>query len=280
MPELPEVQTVVNTLAPFVLGARIERVAHVRADMVEPAGFDLTKALACRTIVDLRRRAKRIVFTLDNETRFYIHLGMTGKMAVPDRDAPSEKHTHLIIDIRSSHPSPESRKPATKSRNASIHFIDPRRFGAIVWMGAAPHADLGPEPLTLRPDRLARLLSRTNRAIKTALLDQTLIAGIGNIYADEALHLAKIHPATPACRLDLPQVRRLNRAIKLVLRRAILAGGSSVRDYVSADGKRGAYQHRHRVYDREGEPCRTCRTRITRIVLGGRSTHFCANCQK
>lgn len=269
MPELPEVQTVVNTLAPLVVGARVARVAHVRADMIAPTGLDLQSALAQSTIVDLRRRAKRIVFTLQNEARFYIHLGMTGHLSLCDPDTPRPKHTHLVLELQT-----------RARRRAELRFTDPRRFGAIVWLGAAPDSGIGPEPLTLRPDRLARLLSRTNRAVKTALLDQTLIAGIGNIYADEALHLAKIHPTTPACQLPLAQVRQLNRAIKLVLRRAIRAGGSTIRDYVGADGRRGAYQLRHRVYDRASEPCRTCRTPIARIVLGGRSTHFCPTCQK
>lgn len=232
--------------------------------MVEPAGFDLPARLTGRRIEDLRRRAKRIVFTLDTRERFYIHLGMTGQLTVEPADAVLKPHTHLILDL---------------SSGSQLRFVDPRRFGAIVWMGNARHARVGPEPLTLRPQRLVRILSRTARPIKAALLDQTVIAGIGNIYADEALHLAGIDPRARACMLDASRVRRLNRVIKLILRRAIRAGGSSIRDYVDANGRRGSFQSMHRVYDRAGKPCTRCKTPILRIVLGGRSTHLCPRCQ-
>jgi formamidopyrimidine-DNA glycosylase len=132
----------------------------------------------------------------------------------------------------------------------------------------------------LKPGQLAKLLARTTRSIKTALLDQALIAGIGNIYADEALHRAGIHPLTPADKVNASKVGELNRAIKHVLNRAIRAGGSSIRDYVDAQGNKGSFQKTHRVYDREGKPCSTCKTPIVRIVVGGRSTHFCPTCQK
>lgn len=127
---------------------------------------------------------------------------------------------------------------------------------------------------------LARRLDNTRRSIKTTLLDQTVVAGIGNIYADESLFEARIDPLTPAYELSDEQVRRLTRAIKLILRRAIRAKGSTLRDYRAADGSTGSFQSRHRVYDRAGLPCRTCKTPISRIVLGGRSTHFCATCQR
>ena len=139
---------------------------------------------------------------------------------------------------------------------------------------------MGPEPLTLRPTMLASRLMRTRRAIKVALLDQRLIAGLGNIYVDEALHAAGIHPLTPANRLSARQAVALSRAIKTVLRRAIRSRGSSLRDYVDADGKQGNFVRYHRVYDRAGEPCVGCQTAIERIVLAGRSTHFCPRCQR
>ena len=138
---------------------------------------------------------------------------------------------------------------------------------------------LGPEPLTLRPERLGKQLARTRRAVKAALLDQVVIAGIGNIYADEALYLAQIHPLTPANELSGEQVGQLNRAIKLTLRRAIRARGSTLRDFVDADNEPGGYRSKHQVYDREGEPCRRCKGVIERIVLTGRSTCFCPRCQ-
>ncbi len=264
MPELPEVQTVVDTLAPLAVGRQILRGLHVRNDMLKPGGIDLFSLLKDRSVASIHRRAKRIVFTLDDRARFYIHLGMTGQLTLDPYDAPIKTHTHLILQLEG---------------GRQIRFVDPRRFGAIVWMGLDEHTHVGPEPLALRPDRLGRLLAKTSRAIKTALLDQTLIAGIGNIYADEALFIAGVRPTTRACELKPDDILRLNRAIKLVLRRAIRAGGSSIRDYVDANGARGSFQERHRVYGREGKPCANCKTPIQRIVLGGRSTHFCPTCQ-
>lgn len=264
MPELPEVETVVRTLAPHVTGQRIVEVLHLRADMLRPAGFDLISALARQTISDLNRRAKRIVFTLGDRQRFYIHLGMTGRLTIAPVDAPLVPHTHLIVSL---------------GGGRQLRLSDPRRFGEIVWMGQADHDNVGPEPLTLSTAELAERLAKTRRPIKSALLDQELIAGIGNIYADEALHRAEIHPARPAEALTEAEVARLNRAIKAVLNNAIRAGGSTIRDYVNADGKRGGFQNRHRVYDQEGKPCRSCKTAIVRIVQGGRSTHFCPICQ-
>jgi formamidopyrimidine-DNA glycosylase len=162
-----------------------------------------------------------------------------------------------------------------------VRFRDPRRFGGVFWLGCERgEEDLGPEPLTLRPGRLAKLLAKTRRAIKSALLDQRLIAGLGNIYADEALFLARIHPLIPANELTAEQAARLNRAIKQTLRGAIRHRGSTLRDYVDADNSPGGYRSKHKVYDRAGEKCRRCRRGvIERIVLTGRSTHFCPKCQ-
>jgi formamidopyrimidine-DNA glycosylase len=265
MPELPEVQTVVDTLRDRVLCRAVTEVPHVRTDMVTPPGFDLAAALAGRTIVSLHRRAKRIVFGFDDHTRMYVHLGMTGQLTLDDPAAPRKPHTHLVAQL---------------DTGRELRLVDPRRFGGIVWMGLSNrHANIGPEPLTLRPAALHRRLLRTRRPVKVALLDQALVAGIGNIYADEALHLAGISPANPASELTEADARRLSRGIKHVLRKAIRAGGSSIRDYVDGDGQRGGYQTAHRVYGREGKPCATCRRLIVRVVLGGRSTHFCPKCQ-
>lgn len=263
MPELPEVETVVRTLRPLIVGQTLRNVALARADIVSPVGFDLVGRLSDRTVAAIDRRAKRIVFTLDDASRFYVHLGMTGQLTVDAIDQPAKKHTHLAIDL------PGERQ---------LRFVDPRRFGGVFWLDDATDA-IGPEPLAMRATTLARQLATTRRAIKVALLDQRVVAGIGNIYADEALHAAGIHPLTPADQLGADDVRRLTLAIKRVLRRAIEAGGSSLRDYVDGEGRRGSFQNRHRVYDRAGEPCRRCKAAIIRIVLGGRSTCFCATCQ-
>ena len=265
MPELPEVQTVVNTLGPHVLGAIIRRVVHMRRDMISPVGFDLAAHLENRRIESIHRRAKRIVFTLDDQNQFYIHLGMSGRISVDSPDLERAIHTHLILQIEG---------------GRELRFRDPRRFGGIFWLGR-DNADgtLGPEPLTLGAAQLAQRLARTKRAIKNALLDQTVIAGLGNIYVDESLFAAGIHPLTRADKLTTEQVARLTRSIKQVLRRALRHRGSTLRDYADAEGGRGAFQLLHKVYDRADRPCATCKTPITRIVLGGRSTCFCRKCQ-
>ncbi|MGC4032735.1 MAG: bifunctional DNA-formamidopyrimidine glycosylase/DNA-(apurinic or apyrimidinic site) lyase [Tepidisphaeraceae bacterium] len=264
MPELPEVETVVRTLRPHLTGRSVMAIQHLRADMLRPAGFDLSTQIVGRPIAGIVRRAKRIVFNFSNGQEFYIHLGMTGRLSVEDTAAPLVKHTHLLANL---------------DNGRQLRFVDPRRFGEIVWLGGAGHVGVGPEPLGLKAADLLKQLRRTGRPIKAALLDQGVIAGIGNIYADEALHRAALHPLRPANTLNSDEVGRLNRAIKQVLNQAIKAGGSSIRDYVNADGDRGAFQVSHKVYDREGEPCRGCRGLIVRIVLGGRSTHFCPTCQ-
>jgi formamidopyrimidine-DNA glycosylase len=265
MPELPEVETVVRTLRPHVRGERIVRVDLRRTDIVQPTGSDLRTLLVGRIVQSLDRRGKRIVFTLDDGNTFYIHLGMSGKLTAETSDAPVRKHTHLIMD----------------TTEGQLRFCDPRRFGGIWWLGAnSADEGMGPEPLSMRSEQLLRNLHRTKRAIKVALLDQTLVAGIGNIYADEALFLAKIHPLKPANRLSEAEVTRLTSAIKEILRAAIKYKGSSLRDYTDAKGRRGRFQHQHRVYQQEGKACTGCGKPIQRIVLGGRSTHFCGRCQK
>ena len=264
MPELPEVETVVATLRPKVLGRPIVAVVSVRQDILTPPDVDLPARLSGRTFRAVERRGKRIVCTLDDGNRFYIHLGMTGQVSVVAADAPLPPHTHLELDLG-------------KTR---LRFRDPRRFGGLWWLGAAAaDEEMGPEPLGLRPAALLRRLGRTTRAVKNALLDQRVVAGLGNIYVDEALHAAGIHPLTPADRLSASDVGRLSRSIKATLRRAIRHRGSTLRDYLDADGAAVGFQRLHRVYDRAGHPCPRCRTPIERIVLGARSTHFCPRCQ-
>jgi formamidopyrimidine-DNA glycosylase len=275
MPELPEVQTVVSTLRPRVSGMKIGRVRLNRTDIVSPAGTDLARRLEGRAITGVERRAKRIVFTVDGCDQFYVHLGMTGQLTVEAVGAPVKTHTHLVLELKGSGVGVQG-----SGKKKELRFRDPRRFGGVFWLGCeSADRGLGPEPLTLKPARLAKQLAGTRRAIKAALLDQAVIAGIGNIYADEALYLARIHPLTPANELSEEEVGRLNRAIKLTLRRAIKARGSTLRDFVDADNAPGGYRAKHQVYDREGERCRKCKRIIERIVLTGRSTCFCPRCQ-
>jgi formamidopyrimidine-DNA glycosylase len=267
MPELPEVQTVVLSLIPHVAGRTIIDVRLNRLDILQPSNFDLRAGLVGRSVESIARRGKKIVFTLDDGNRFYIHLGMSGRLTTDPKQTELRKHTHLVVDV---------------GNDREMRFVDPRRFGGVWWLGRdeSPDGDLGPEPLQLRAGQLAKRLARTTRAIKNALLDQSVVAGLGNIYVDESLFAAKIHPLTPANKLTSEQISRLNRAIKTTLRRALRHRGSTLRDYRDADGNEGAFQKMHRVYDRAGKPCTVCKTSIERIVLGGRSTHFCPRCQR
>jgi formamidopyrimidine-DNA glycosylase len=264
MPELPEVQTVVDTLQPAVVNRKILRVDLRRADILLPKEFDLRKALTGKTVASITRRGKRIVFSLVDGNVFYIHLGMTGRLTMEPGRAELLPHTHLIMAFET----------------GDLHFRDPRRFGGIWWLGAeSADTNMGPEPLTLRSTEFARQLQHTTRAIKSALLDQSVIAGLGNIYVDESLFKAGIHPLIAANTLSTKQVTMLNSAIKSTLRKALHHRGSTLRDYFDANGNPGGFQKLHAVYDRADQPCRKCKSPIERIVLGGRSTHFCPQCQ-
>jgi formamidopyrimidine-DNA glycosylase len=270
MPELPEVQTVVDSLRPGLVGQWLAGVRLARQDVLRPSGFDLPGALAGRRAAAVSRRGKRIIIALDDRNRLFIHLGMSGRLTLESAGVPLAPHTHLVIDLLGS---------GVRSTR-QLRFSDPRRFGGIWWLGTdQADAGLGPEPLTLRPEQLLNRLSGTSRAIKNALLDQRVVAGLGNIYVDESLFAAGIHPLRSARRLQAEEVGRLCRAIKLVLRRAIRHRGTTLRNYVDADGAPGFFQKSHHVYGRAAEPCHTCKTPIVRIVLGGRSTHFCPRCQ-
>ena len=291
MPELPEVETVVRTLRPKLVGQIITGVHLRRPDILEPVGTDLAGHLIGRMVTSVERRGKRIVITLDDLNRFYIHLGMTGRLTLEAPDAALLTHTHLVLDIMKrtedsglgTEGKHRSQSPALSPQSfpVQVRFRDPRRFGGIWWLGreTSPDDRMGPEPLSLRTPQFQQQLLKTSRAIKTALLDQTLIAGLGNIYVDESLFAARIHPLLPANRLTTPQVALLNRAIKRILLKAINHRGSTLRDYRDANGESGGFQLQHKVYDRADEPCRVCKTSIMRIVLGGRSTHFCPKCQ-
>ena len=199
MPELPEVESVVRAIGPLLRGARLGRVRLSRRDILEPPGTDLAACLKGRSVRTVERRGKKIVFLLDNHHRFYIHLGMTGRLTIEPADAPLRKHTHLLIEFAA----------------GTLRFVDPRRFGGIWWLGkdGVADQDMGPEPLQLPAAELRRRLAATGRIIKSAWLDQTILAGIGNSYADEALFLAGIRPQRRADRLSPQQTARLSRSI-------------------------------------------------------------------
>lgn len=294
MPELPEVETVRLGLAPALVGARFSRVILRRPNLRFPFPDRFAERLEGREVNDLARRAKYLVAGLDSGESLVMHLGMSGRfdVALPDGRnlSPGDfylegalgnaKHDHVVMAM---------------SNGATITYNDVRRFGFMDLvpteeLGACRHfAGMGIEPLSdaLTPQAVARLFRGRITPLKAALLDQRLIGGLGNIYVCEALHRAGLHPETPAGSLaktdgtPTPQAKRLTRVIGEVLREAVAAGGSTLRDYAHTDGEAGAFQHAFRVYDRVGQPCGTkgCGGTIGRIVQAGRSTFFCATCQ-
>lgn len=276
MPELPEVETVVRGLLPRLAGRRIVRADLRRADLREKLPPGLARRLAGRRVQAVRRRAKYILIDLDHDEVLLMHLGMSGRLVLSNGAAsPPGPHDHLDLIL---------------DDGAVVRFSDPRRFGLVDLVAAGNLADdprlrmLGPEPLSPEFDAatLAAALDGRRTAIKTALLDQRLVAGIGNIYACEALFRARLSPLRPAGTVKGARAERLVRAIRDVLNEAIAAGGSSARDYVQASGELGWFQYRWAVYDREHQPCPgcTCAGSVKRIIQGGRSTFYCPSRQR
>lgn len=287
MPELPEVETVARGLNQRVRGDRIVQAWFGnRPQTFKTPRARQAKGLAGQTILAVHRTGKHIVFELGAKARaasmpeprgdgtaadaqWIVHLGMTGRLLVTAPDAPLAAHTHARLDLAS---------------GREVRFVDPRRFGRLEFRnlrssGAAFEAP-GAEPLTIGAREFAELFHKRNMPIKAALLNQTLLAGVGNIYADESLFQARIRPRRRTNRLTAAELERLRLALLEILRHAIRLGGSSVSDYVAADGQKGFFQLEHCVYQRTGRPCRLCQTPIRRIELAGRGTHYCPNCQR
>jgi formamidopyrimidine-DNA glycosylase len=263
LPELPEVETVVRSIAPLV-GRRIVSAEFRGLRVLRGGDPDrMAAALRGRKIVSIRRYGKFIVVSLSSGGYLVIHLGMTGRLLLGG--APG-KHTHVIL---------------TLDRGVLL-FDDSRQFGCFQYTEEFPArvARLGPEPLEVGVDEFSAALRRRKTRVKSLLLDQGFLRGVGNIYADEALFRAGIHPLARASRLRADRARRLHEAIVAVLTEAIAAGGSSISDYVDAEGRRGFFQISHRVYQRTGEPCVTCGTAIHRVLVAQRSSHFCPKCQR
>ena len=283
MPELPEVETVRRGLAPVMEGAVIARAQVNRPDLRWPFPPDMAARLTGARVLQLRRRSKYILADLSSGETLLIHLGMSGRMLVSgdplglfvhNHPAP-QKHDHVMLEM---------------DTGARVTFNDPRRFGAMDLLptaGAAQHrllASLGPEPLgnDFNEPHLVAALRGRNTPVKSALLDQHVVAGLGNIYVCEALFRAGIHPARRSGRIAAGRIGALVPVIRQVLSEAITAGGSSLRDFRQADGELGYFQHSFDVYGREGAPCRTpgCGAPIRRIVQSGRSSFYCVNCQR
>jgi formamidopyrimidine-DNA glycosylase len=270
MPELPEVETTVRGLAGFLDGEVLTRVAANRPDMRFPFPPDLAQTLIGARIIGLARRAKYGLIHTDRGRTMIFHLGMSGRWRIdPDEIG---KHDHLVIE--------------TAEHRFALH--DPRRFGWVdlwdtgnleIWPGFAA---LGPEPLgdALTPHGLRSAMAGRKTAIKLLLLDQRIVAGLGNIYVCEALYRARIHPRRAGGRVSLASFERLVPVIRQVLMEAIQAGGSTLRDYARPNGELGYFAARFDAYGREGEPCRRCSAPIRRIGQGGRSTWFCGQCQR
>ena len=302
MPELPEVETIARGLSSRVMGDVIESVwLGSKPEPLKSSAAEIVGTLESRRIAAVRRVGKHIVFDLEladrvgrapspakrrssirrpssprkkaagegarptqgSSAQWIVHLGMTGRMVVCEAGSETAKHTHLVAKLAS---------------GRELRFVDPRRFGRL--SVAHGFEAGGSEPLEVQLDHFVILFHGRKTPIKSALLNQKLLRGVGNIYADESLFRARIRPRRRATSLTREDMRRLYPAVQEVLREAIALGGSSVSDYVDADGEEGFFQLQHRVYGREGEPCLVCKTPIKRVVIAGRSSHYCPRCQK
>jgi len=279
MPELPEVETMVRGIRPYVLGRTVASVRACPCDRrpisIEPSLSTIDRRIRGRTITDVRRRAKRVLLEFDEADIVAIEPRMTGLMLVSD--PPSPEHLRIVWEFADSDNLP------------SLWFWDRRGLGTVRLYSPEEYRDaldppaLGPDALEITVEEFAAACARTARAIKPALLDQKLVAGVGNLYASEMLHVARIHPERSANRLNRRQIERLHQAMQDVLAEAIRYEGSTLGDgtYRNALNQDGSYQNAHRVYAKEGERCRTCqRGKVRRIVQTQRSTFFCPICQR
>jgi formamidopyrimidine-DNA glycosylase len=268
MPELPEVETIANGVHERIHGQTILSVWTSNKPQTFKSTPDQIAATLTKSRIDrVHRVGKTIVVDLTRKAhaaQFLIHLGMTGRLLVSTPDTPIPPHTHAIL---------------TLSSGRELRFVDARRFGRLS-VADETYTGPGQEPLTIPLEDFIALFRNRKTPIKAALLNQSLLHGVGNIYADEALFHAGIRPLRHAGRLTRAELTRLREALQKVLREAIKLGGSSVSDYVDADGVAGFFQLHHHVYSRTNEPCRICKTPIKRITLAGRGTHFCPTCQK
>lgn len=271
MPELPEVETTVRGLARYLDGARLARVETRRADLRRPFPPDLVQVLTGATVTGLGRRAKYGLIHTDRGQTMVFHLGMSGRWRIEPEELG--KHDHLVLETTAGH---------------RLSLCDPRRFGSVDLVEEAQLAEwpafaaLGPEPVgdELTPAHLKTALKGRSAAIKLMLLDQRVVAGLGNIYVCEALFRAGIAPGKAAGKVSRPALERLVAQIKAVIAEAIAAGGSTLRDYAQPDGQLGYFSKQFDVYDRHGQPCTRCGAPVLRLAQGGRSTWHCGKCQK
>ncbi len=271
MPELPEVETVVRDLRALIVGQSLTGLRVGKRKLRHPWKPNWSRQIVGRRIEAIRRRGKWIIVDLDDGSHLLVHLGMTGRFTVEDSRTRLAPHTHLVFKLDS---------------GVTLRFRDVRRFGsvrhcattALLISGLEPK--LGPEPWDLTPKEWLASLKATRRSLKAILLDQSVVAGVGNIYADEALFAARLPPTQLGHHTTATQAQRLRLAIIQVLEQAIVARGSSVRDYVGGNGQSGGFQARHAVYGRTGQECVRCGAEIRVLRLAGRSTHYCPACQR
>jgi len=274
VPELPAVETVVRHLRSCLSERRLACVRQTSRQALRRRWRPVwSAAVAGQRVESLTRRGKWILVALENKAVLVFHLGMTGQLTVVPAATPRADHTHLIFDL--------------DGDDEQLRFRDIRRFGSVTLFPTQSALDdffarsrLGPEPFDVPAKYWRACFLGSQRCLKAVLLDQRVVAGVGNIYADESLFEARLHPTRLACNLDKAEADRLRRAVATVLRRAIERRGSSIRNYVGGSGLQGEYQNEFRVYGRTGEPCPCCRTAIESLRVAGRSSHYCPRCQK
>ena len=277
MPELPEVETVARGLQRQIAGRRILSIMLGKTDFIDNPG-EIEKELPGRTIGSVVRYGKFLLLQLtrkedagetDRESALLVHLGMTGMLRPQPAGEPHAKHTHVV---------------ALLDDGRELRYTDPRRFGRMAYLaGESLQEELrrfGADPLEAGLEEFTAKIRGKRARIKALLLDQRVLRGVGNIYADESLWKARIHPQRLGARLRRKQVKKLHRALQGILERAIVMRGSSIADFLDAEGQPGEYQRRHRAYGREGKRCFRCKTRIKRVIVAGRSSFFCPQCQK
>jgi len=277
MPELPEVETVARGLQREISGSKIVSVALRKTDFIDnPEAVE--RELPGRTVLRVERYGKFLLLRLsaneeaeegDEQAALLVHLGMTGALMPKKVSEPQAKHTHVVMML---------------GDGRELRYVDPRRFGRIAYLAgdvlARELQRFGADPLETGLEEFARRIHGRKARIKALLLDQSVLRGVGNIYADESLWKAKIHPAQLGAGLKREQVEQLYAALQRILKKAILLRGSSISDFLDAEGVPGEYQQHHRAYGREGKPCFRCETAVRRVIVAGRSSYFCPSCQR
>lgn len=272
MPELPEVETTRRGISPHITGKRLRELVVRNPALRWPVPADLAAVATGHKVIDVRRRGKYLLLELSNHSHLICHLGMSGSLRIVTRSDPVRTHDHIDLVF---------------SNTCILRYHDPRRFGAMLWTSAPPEehsllAILGPEPLSgeFTDEFLFRRTRKRNQPIKSAIMDSKLVVGVGNIYANEALFSAGIHPLKAAGKLSAPACERLVTEIKHVLSRAIEQGGTTLRDFVGSDGSPGYFVQQLNVYGRGGEACHQCGKPLTEKRLAQRTTVYCTQCQK